>query len=485
MKQLKDITGKIPILGTIGNMEREIVSLQFDSRTTEPGSLFVAVRGTVSDGHDYIPDAIERGAQAILCETMPSEIIAGITYIRCKDTHAALGEAASAFFDNPSGKLLLTGITGTNGKTTTVTLLQRLFRRLGFGSGLLSTIRNEVNEKELPAILTTPDPVQINKLLRLMVDEDCNYAFMEVSSHAADQKRISGLSFTGGVFTNITHDHLDYHQTFDHYLDAKKSFFDGLPPGAFALVNKDDRNGMVMIQNTHAAKFTYSLQTMADFRCRIIENQFCGLHLEVDGKEAWFHLIGTFNAYNLLAAYATAILLNQDPERILIHLSDLEPVNGRFNPIRSRDGVTAIIDYAHTPDALKSVLETIGLIRTRNEQLITVIGAGGNRDTAKRPVMAQLSCAYSDKVVLTSDNPRDEDPEAILAEMERGVPEGERNKVMVITNRREALRVASALAQSGDIILVAGKGHETFQEIRGVRYPFDDREVIQELFKHR
>jgi UDP-N-acetylmuramoyl-L-alanyl-D-glutamate--2,6-diaminopimelate ligase len=363
-----------------------------------------------------------------------------------------------------------------------VTLLHKLFFELGFGAGLISTIQNKINQIEFPATHTTPDPVQLNELLARMVSEGCEYCFMEVSSHAVDQQRIAGLTFAGGIFTNLTHDHLDYHKTFDAYLQAKKSFFDHLPADAFALVNKDDKNGRVMIQNTGAARYTYSLQAMADFRCRIIENQFHGIHLNLDGQEAWFKLIGTFNAYNLLAVYATAVLLGQDKTAVLTMLSRMEPVAGRFNYVTSPEKVTAIVDYAHTPDALKNVLETINDIRTHNEQLITVVGAGGNRDTTKRPVMAKIAANLSDRVILTSDNPRFEEPETILNEMRSGVEVSRMNKVLVIVNRLEAIRTACALAKPGDIILVAGKGHENYQEVKGVRHHFDDREVLQEIF---
>ena len=393
-----------------------------------------------------------------------------------------MGIMASSWFGNPSEKLKLTGVTGTNGKTTIVTLLYRLFMELGYGTGLISTIINKVNTAEVPASHTTPDPIMLNELLARMVKEGCEYCFMEVSSHAADQLRIAGLTFRGGVFTNLTHDHLDYHKTFDAYLQAKKSFFDALPAGAFALVNKDDRNGKVMLQNTLAFKYTYSLQSMADFRCKILENEFSGLHISIDGLEAWFKLIGNFNASNLLAVFASAMLLGQEKTEVVTILSRMQPVDGRFNYIRSSDNVTNIVDYAHTPDALKNVLETINAIRGNNEQLITVVGAGGNRDAAKRPVMANIACTLSNRVILTSDNPRNEDPETILAAMMEGVGKQHARKVLVIENRLEAIKTACALAKPGDIILVAGKGHENYQEIKGVRHHFDDREVVCEIF---
>lgn len=462
-----------------------ISAIHLDSRLVVPDSLFVALRGSNADGHRFIPQAINNGATAVVCEAIPDNPDPSVVWILSPDCHQALGEAASAFYDHPSRVLKLTGVTGTNGKTTMVTLLHRLFMELGYQTGLLSTIRNLINNRMIPATHTTPDPVQLNRLLRGMADEGCTHCFMEVSSHAADQKRIAGIQFKGGVFTNLTHDHLDYHQTFSNYLKAKKSFFDGLPSGSFALVNRDDRNGPVMLQNTSAARYTYSIRSMADFRCKVMENGFEGLQLNFDGTEVSFRLIGLFNAYNLLAVYSTAVLLDQDPGEVLRILSALEPVDGRFNPVSSPDGVTAIIDYAHTPDALRNVLETIGEIREAGRQLITVAGAGGNRDKTKRPLMASIACQFSDRVILTSDNPRDEEPAEILNDMMKGVEIHQQKKVLIIENRREAIRTASALASAGDIILIAGKGHETYQEIRGEKYPFDDRKEITEIFKDR
>jgi UDP-N-acetylmuramoyl-L-alanyl-D-glutamate--2,6-diaminopimelate ligase len=484
MRLLNDIFEQAGVTEIRGNRERTITSLHFDSRTVEPGSLFFAIRGTTSDGHAFIGKAIEKGAVAVVCESLPESPDDSVCYVQVNDSSYALGVMASNFFGNPSSKLNLVGVTGTNGKTTSVTLLWKLFRELGYGTGLISTIVNRINDTESPATHTTPDPVSLNELLGLMVHEGCAYCFMEVSSHAVDQQRIAGLTFGGGIFTNLTHDHLDYHKTFDAYLRAKKGFFDGLAGPAFALVNKDDRNGMVMLQNTAAERHTYSLQSMADFHCKILENTFQGLHLQIDGQEVWFRLIGTFNAYNLLLVYGTAVLLGQDKTDVLTLLSRMEAVEGRFNPLRSDNRVTAIVDYAHTPDALKNVLETINTIRDHNGQLITVVGAGGNRDTAKRPVMASIACNLSDRVILTSDNPRFEDPEVILAGMQQGVEMHQSKKVLVITDRREAIKTACALASPGDIILVAGKGHETYQEIRGVRSHFDDREIIREIFSN-
>jgi|APCry1669189204_1035204.scaffolds.fasta_scaffold00196_5 UDP-N-acetylmuramoyl-L-alanyl-D-glutamate--2,6-diaminopimelate ligase len=482
MKKLSEILPSGLILKSRGDTDIMIRSLQFDSRHVEKGDLFFAMRGSNSDGHDFIGMAIEKGASAVVCESCPAELSSLVVWIRTSDSSLALGEAASAFYDHPSRKLQLVGVTGTNGKTTTVTLLHHLFSGLGFRSGLLSTIRNLVQQREVVATHTTPDPVQINRLLSEMVEDGCEYCFMEVSSHAVDQKRIAGLKFRGGVFSNLTHDHLDYHKTFDAYLKAKKGFFDGLPEDAFALVNKDDRNSSVMLQNTKAAKYTYSLQSMADFRCRIKESQFVGLNLDIDGHDTWFRLIGTFNAYNILSVYAAAMLLGQDSLQVLTMLSCMEPVDGRFNYISGPRNITAIVDYAHTPDALKNVLETINDIRQHNEKLITVVGAGGNRDKLKRPVMAKIATDLSDQLILTSDNPRDEQPGAILDDMVKGVEAHLSGKVLVIEDRRQAIKTAVSLARDNDIILIAGKGHETYQEIKGIKHHFDDREIVKELF---
>jgi UDP-N-acetylmuramoyl-L-alanyl-D-glutamate--2,6-diaminopimelate ligase len=481
MKMLSDILDKAGVIMVSGATDIEIQSLKFDSRTAKPGCLYFAVNGTSSDGHQFIPDAINAGAVAVVCEKIPENPEGNTTYILVNDSSYAKAVIASNFYGNPSSKLNLIGVTGTNGKTTTVTLLHQLFEKLGYQAGLISTIRNKVHDKPLPTTHTTPDPVQLNELLARMVEEGCTHCFMEVSSHAVIQQRVSGLSFRGGIFTNLTHDHLDYHKTFDAYLKAKKTFFDELPAAAFALINKDDRNGKMMVQNTKAVVSTYSMQTMADFRCRILENQFQGLHLSIDGTECWFRLIGNFNAYNLLAVYATAVLLGEEQENALTKLSLCEPVDGRFNYIRTTDGITAIVDYAHTPDALQNVLETIHSIRSQKQKIITVVGAGGNRDTAKRPVMATIACTLSDRVILTSDNPRFEEPEAILEDMKKGIEAKFAARVLVIENREEAIKTACALAQPGDIILVAGKGHETYQEIKGVKYPFDDKTVLKEV----
>jgi len=468
------------ITGSIGT---EISSLHLDSRNVTDGGLFFAIKGTSSDGHSFIPQAIANGAVAVVCEMIPQKRWESVAFVKVKDSSIASGIIASNFYGNPSSQLKLTGVTGTNGKTTTVTLLHRLFMDCGYRAGLISTITNKINDLEIPATHTTPDPVQLNELLAEMVNEGCTHCFMEVSSHAIDQQRISGLTFSGGIFTNLTHDHLDYHKTFDAYLSVKKRFFDELPASAFALTNKDDRNGMVMVQNTKAKVYTYSQLKLADFRCRILEDQFQGLHLSMDGTDCYFKLIGAFNAYNLLVVYATAFLLGLDKLMVLSVLSNLEPVPGRFNYFISKENVIAIVDYAHTPDALQNVLETIQKIHKQNEQVITLIGAGGNRDHLKRPIMARIACMYSDRVILTSDNPRFEEPETIIEEMRRGVETQDLKKVLVVVNRKEAIKTACALGKPGDIILVAGKGHETYQEIKGVKYPFNDGTILKEIFE--
>ncbi|MCX6230801.1 MAG: UDP-N-acetylmuramoyl-L-alanyl-D-glutamate--2,6-diaminopimelate ligase [Bacteroidetes bacterium] len=469
------------VIQIIGNNNLIVNSLSFDSRKIEADSLFIAVKGTQADGHQYINQTIEKGAIAIVCEELPKELNKKITYIRVENTSFALGEIASDFYYRPSEKLKLVGITGTNGKTTTVTLLFNLFRSLGYNVGLLSTIANRINEAEIASTHTTPDAIQLNALLAEMYAKGCTHCFMEVSSHALVQNRIAGLYFTGAIFSNITHDHLDFHKTFAEYIKAKKLFFDTLPSEAFALTNIDDKNGSVMLQNTKATKYTYSLQSMADFKCKIIENELHGLFLNIDGIETSTKLVGSFNAYNLLAIYASAILLGEDKIEVLKELSNLNTAEGRFDYIKSKNNITAIVDYAHTPDALLNVLRTIEAIRTKTEQLITVVGAGGNRDAQKRPVMAKIASEMSDKLILTSDNPRDEDPEDILHQMEAGVDIAFKKKVLTIVNRKEAIKTACAMAQSGDIILVAGKGHEKYQEIKGVKHNFDDKEILKEF----
>lgn len=483
MKLLSDILYKVRLEEVIGSTHMAIASVTFDSRKVKKDSLFVATRGTAVDGHDYIEKAIAAGAVAIVCEELPLVKLETVTYVKVTDSGFALGIMACNFFDNPSEKLKLVGVTGTNGKTTTVTLLFNLFKSLGYSVGLLSTVQNKINNTVIPATHTTPDALTLNELLHEMVEQSCEFAFMEVSSHAVVQNRIAGLSFTGAVFTNITHDHLDYHKTFDEYIRAKKRFFDFLPHTAFALVNRDDKNGLIMMQNTKAKKYTYALRNSADYKCRIVENHLNGLLLNLDNQELWVKLIGTFNAYNVLAVYATGLLLKQDKTNVLTALSNLNSVEGRFQYIKSPNGVIGIVDYAHTPDALKNVLETIKDIRTGNEQVITLVGCGGDRDSAKRPVMAAIACEYSNKVILTSDNPRSEDPEEILNQMQKGVSPNDVKKTLRISDRREAIKTACSLSQKGDIILIAGKGHEKYQEIKGVKHDFDDLEILKETIK--
>jgi len=480
MKLLKDILYKVGLIEVIGSTNAEINSLSFDSRKIENGSLFIAVKGTLSDGHKYINDTIARGAAAVLCEELPTTINENITYIKVSDTSVALGIVAGNFYDNPSESILLVGVTGTNGKTTTVTLLFNLFKKLGYNVGLMSTVTNQINDDLIPSTHTTPDAIQLNALLREMLNRGCTHCFMEVSSHAVMQNRIAGIHFTGAVFTNITHDHLDYHKTFHEYIKAKKRFFDMLSPDAFALTNKDDANGLVILQNTKALKQTYSLHAMSDFRCKVVENQFSGLLLNIDNNEVWSKLIGNFNAYNLLAVYATAVLLKEDKLNVLTTLSTLSSVEGRFQYVRTDSGIIGIVDYAHTPDALMNVLKTINDIRTGNEQVITVVGCGGDRDAAKRPVMAKIACDLSNRVILTSDNPRTEWPETILKQMEKGVDAVNHKKTISIINRSEAIKVACSIAKAGDIVLIAGKGHEKYQEVNGVKLPFDDMLVLKE-----
>lgn len=483
MKLLSDILYKTRLGEVIGSTNVAISSVAFDSRKVRKDSLFIATRGTTVDGHAYIDKAIESGAVAIVCEELPLNQKPNITYVKVLNSAEALGFIACNFFDNPSEKLKLIGVTGTNGKTTTVTLLFNLFRGLGYHVGLLSTVENKINGNVMPSTHTTPDALALNELLAAMVEEGCQYAFMEVSSHAVVQHRISGLKFTGGAFSNITHDHLDYHKTFEEYIRAKKLFFDQLPDDAFALTNKDDRNGMVMLQNTKAKKYSYGLKSVADFKCRVVENHLNGLLLNIDHQEVWVKLIGSFNAYNVLVVYAVSQILKQDKTQVLTTLSNLNSVEGRFQYIKSKTGIVAIVDYAHTPDALKNVLETIKDIRTGNEQVITLAGCGGDRDAAKRPLMAKIACEYSDKVILTSDNPRSENPETILDQMQAGIDPANAKKTLRISDRKEAIKTAAAFGKPGDIILVAGKGHEKYQEINGVKHPFDDFEIVKETFK--
>lgn len=482
MKNINDILTAIEIVESIGSANPAIKNIVFDSRLVEIGSLFVAVNGTQVNGHKFIEKAIQSGAVAILCEELPSNILDEILYLKVRNSQLAMGFLVAEFFDHPSEKLKLVGVTGTNGKTTIASMLFRLFNNLGYKVGLLSTIENRINDEIIEATHTTPDVVQINQLLSRMANEGVDYCFMEASSHAIDQNRVSGLHFAGGVFTNLTHDHLDYHKDFKSYLTAKKKFFDGLPVDAFALTNMDDKNGLLMQQNTKADKYSYGLRGVADFNCKIIENQFDGLQLQIEDQSVWFRLIGKFNAYNLMAVYATAVLLLEDKLEILTELSKIEAAEGRFEQLRSEEKISVIIDYAHTPDALKNVLETISSIRSGNEQLITLVGAGGNRDKTKRPLMAKVCCQKSDKVILTSDNPRDEDPNEIIEDMKAGLDPTEKRKVLSIVNRIEAIKTAVALAQKGDIILLAGKGHEKYQVLAGGKIiKLDEKKIINEV----
>ncbi|SKB89555.1 UDP-N-acetylmuramoyl-L-alanyl-D-glutamate--2,6-diaminopimelate ligase [Daejeonella lutea] len=481
MKVLKDILYGVSLKQVSGSTSLEVTSICFDSRKAELGSLFVAVRGTLSDGHQFIDTAITQGAKAIICEKFPDALQEGVSYFLVEDSAKSLGIISANFFDHPSSKLKLVGVTGTNGKTTVATLLFQLFRDLGYKCGLLSTVQNQINDVIVPATHTTPDPISLNNLLNDMINSGCDYCFMEVSSHAVAQHRITGLQFTGGIFTNLTHDHLDFHQTFDAYLKAKKAFFDSLESSAFALTNIDDKNGIVMLQNSRGHKKTYGLKNIADFKAKIIENHFSGLLLNIDGEEVWFKMVGSFNAYNLLAVYSTAMLLEQDRARVLISLSRLSGAEGRFDYLVSPTGIIGIVDYAHTPDAVQNVLQTIQDIRTGTEQVITVIGCGGDRDKTKRPVMAQVACDWSNKVILTSDNPRSESPEQIIHDMEAGVMPQNKKKAISIIDRKEAIRTACHLAKPGDIILVAGKGHEKYQETAGVKHPFDDKQILTEI----
>ena len=467
---------------TVGEEGREVKSVQIDSRRVQPGDLFVALRGTQVDGHEYIEKAIGQGATAVVCESLPQHVSEDVTYLVYPDTELAVGPLATACAGNPSQRMKLVGVTGTNGKTTIATVLYNMFRRMGYKCGLCSTVCNYIDGRPIPAECTTPDAVTLNNLLGQMADEGCEYAFMEVSSHSVAQHRIGGLTFAGGIFTNLTRDHLDYHKTFENYRDAKKAFFDALPREAFAVTNADDRNGMVMVQNTRAQVKTYSARGAADFRGRILEESFEGMNLEMDGQEVFVQFVGRFNVSNLLAVYAAAVLLGVEPDEALVQLSAMKPVNGRFESIRSPKGVTAIVDYAHTPDALVNVLQTINDVLQHRGECWTVCGAGGNRDRGKRPIMAKVAVENSDRVIITSDNPRFEDPQAIIDDMLAGLSEEQRQSVLSIVDRREAIRTACMLAKPGDVILVAGKGHEDYQIVQGVKHHFDDHEVIREAF---
>ncbi len=483
MTELKDILYKVTINAVVGSTGVQVNAIHFDSRLIANSDVFVAITGTISDGHQFIDTAIEKGAIAIVCEIVPEERQNGITYIQVESTSQALAFMASNYYDNPSENLKLVGVTGTNGKTTVATLLYQLFKKAGFKVGLLSTVKVLVDTQEYKATHTTPDSLSINKYLSMMNDEGVEFCFMEVSSHGIHQNRTEGLKFEGGIFTNLSHDHLDYHDTFADYRDVKKSFFDNLPKEAFALVNSDDKNGLVMLQNTKAKKSTYALKTYADYKATILENQLTGLLLKINDSDVWTRLIGNFNAYNILAIYATAELLGLEKVENLRLISELESVSGRFQYLISNEKITAIVDYAHTPDALQNVLETINSIRTKNEELITVVGCGGDRDKTKRPKMGHIASALSTKVIFTSDNPRSEVPELIIEDIEKGVEPQNFKKVLSITDRKQAIKTACQMAQPNDIILIAGKGHETYQEIKGVRADFDDFKMVQELLQ--
>ena len=486
MKSLEDILTDLSISEAIGDLDVSINEIQFDSRKVKPEDCFVAVKGVQTDGHRYIDQAVAAGAKVIICETLPTEIASSVTFIRVTDSAETLGKIAANFYDHPSLGLRLVGITGTNGKTTTATLLHELFTKMGYKVGLLSTVENKIGEKVLPSEFTTPDAISLNALLAEMNAAGCEYVFMEVSSHAIEQRRIAGVSFVGGVFSNITHDHLDYHKTFKTYLNVKKRFFDDLPKEAFALTNIDDRRGMIMVQNTKARVSKYSLHTLTDFKAKVLDNSLTGLHLELDGEAFFSRLIGEFNAYNLLTVYATARLLGAEKLEAMTRLSELKSAEGRFDYIFDKErNVIAIVDYAHTPDALEKVLSTIEKLKRGKEQVITVIGCGGDRDKSKRPLMAGKACEYSSQVILTSDNPRSENPETIIREMEAGIPAYANHKVLSISNRLQAIKTACKIAQSGDIILVAGKGHEKYQEINGVKNPFDDKKILLETLTIR
>ena len=479
--KLNELLKNIKPIGITGDTDTEITGVNIDSRLIAAGQLFVAMKGTQVDGHQFISKAIEQGAAAVLCEDMPESVAAGITFVQVTSTEDAAGKVATLFYGDPSRKLKLVGVTGTNGKTTVATLLYNMFRAMGYKCGLLSTVCNYIEDEAIAADHTTPDPIELNQLLHRMVEAGCEYAFMECSSHAIAQRRISGLSFVGGIFTNLTRDHLDYHKTFENYRNAKKMFFDGLSKHAFAITNADDKNGMIMVQNTKATIKTYSTKRMADFRAKILECHFEGMYLEIDGKEVGVQFIGKFNVSNLLAVYGAAVMLGKRPEDVLVVLSTLHSVRGRLEPIHCAAGYTAIVDYAHTPDALANVLNAIHEVLDGKGKVITVCGAGGNRDKGKRPLMAQEAVRQSDKVIITSDNPRFENPQDIINDMLEGLNSRQREKVLSIVDRREAIRTACMLAHKGDVVLIAGKGHEDYQEIQGVKHHFDDREVVEQL----
>ena len=481
---LNELLKKIETTNVVGDTGVEIAEVNIDSRAIAAGHMFIALKGTVTDGHQYIDKAVAQGAAAVVCEDMPEHQAEGVAYVQVASTTDAVGVLATTFYGNPSEHLKLVGVTGTNGKTTIATLLYNMFRKLGHKCGLLSTVCNYIEDEAVPADHTTPDPIELNRLLKRMVDAGCEYVFMECSSHAIHQKRIGGLKFAGGIFTNLTRDHMDYHKTVENYRNAKKAFFDQLPKDAFAITNADDKNGMFMVQNTKATVKTYSIRSMADFRARIVECHFEGMYLEIDGHEVGVQFIGKFNVSNLLAVYGAAIMLGKQPEEVLIVMSTLKSVAGRLEPIRSKEGVTAVVDYAHTPDALDNVLKAIHeVLEGRNGQVITVCGAGGNRDKGKRPLMAQEAVKQSDRVIITSDNPRFEEPQDIINDMLAGLDQKQMKKVLTIVDRREAIRAACMMAHEGDVILIAGKGHEDYQDVKGVKHHFDDREEVREAFR--
>ena len=480
--KLNQLVSGLDIIEVKGDMEREISGVQIDSRQVDKNYLFVAVRGTAADGHNYIGKAIEKGASAVLCEEIPADADESVTYVKVPNTEQTTGSVATAFYGNPTSKLKLVGVTGTNGKTTIATVLYEMFRRMGHKAGLLSTVANYIDGEMIPTEHTTPDPITLNALLAKMVEAGCEYAFMEVSSHSIVQNRIGGLNFAGGLFTNITRDHLDYHKTFDNYIKAKKLFFDNLPATAFAITNADDKNGMVMVQNTKAQVKTYSVQSPADFKAKIIECHFEGMYLEINGREVGVQFIGKFNVSNLLAVYGAAVMLGKDPHEVLVALSAMHPVNGRFEALRSPSGYTAIVDYAHTPDALENVLNAIHGVLEGKGEVITVCGAGGNRDKGKRPLMAREAVKQSDRVIITSDNPRFEEPQDIINDMLAGLTEEDMKKVIAIVDRRQAIKTACMMAKPGDVILIAGKGHEDYQDVKGVKHHFDDKEEVRACF---
>jgi len=481
--KLRELLKNIKPTAIVGDSERDVTGIEIDSRKVAAGGLFVAMKGTQVDGHRFIEKAVEQGAVAVLCEDLPEKMPSNVTFVQVESTEEAVGPVATVFFGEPSLRLKLVGVTGTNGKTTIATLLYNMFRQFGHKCGLLSTVCNYIEDEAIPASHTTPDAIELNRLLAKMVESGCEYAFMECSSHAIAQQRIGGLQFAGGLFTNLTRDHLDYHKTFENYRDAKKKFFDDLPKNAFAITNADDKNGTFMVQNTRAQVKTYSTRSMADFRARLLECHFEGMYLEIDGREVGVQFIGKFNVSNLLAVYGAAVMLGKQPEEILVAMSTLKSVNGRLEPVHSPDGFTAIVDYAHTPDALENVLNAIHEVLDGKGKVITVCGAGGNRDKGKRPLMAQEAVRQSDRVIITSDNPRFEEPQAIIDDMLAGLDAKQMKKVLSIVDRREAIRTACMMAEKGDVVLIAGKGHEDYQEIQGVKHHFDDKEVVREMFK--